>query len=93
MFERILGRIREKVRLREYVVTHHARKEMREDGFTIYDIERGIFSGDILERQKDRQTGKWKYRVRGETFDDRAVEIMVKLSPTGRLVIITVYAP
>ncbi len=66
---------------------------MREDGFTIYDIERGIFSGDILERQKDRQTGKWKYRVRGETFDDRAVEIMVKLSPTGRLVIITVYAP
>jgi nucleoside-triphosphatase THEP1 len=93
VFERILGRIREKVRLREYVVTHHARKEMREDGFTIYDIERGIFSGDILERQKDRQTGKWKYRVRGETFDDRAVEIMVKLSPTGRLVIITVYAP
>ena len=93
MFERILGRIREKVRLREYVVTHHARKEMREDGFTIYDIERGIFGGDILERQKDRQTGEWKYRVRGEAFDAREVEVMVKLSPTGKLVIITVYAP
>ena len=93
MFERILGRIREKVRLREYVVTHHARKEMREDGFTVYDIERGIFGGDILERQKDRQTGEWKYRVRGEAFDAREVEVMVKLSPTGKLVIITVYAP
>jgi hypothetical protein len=60
VFERILKRIREEVRLREYVVTHHARKEMREDGFTIYDVERGIFSGDILERQKDHQTGEWK---------------------------------
>ena len=58
MLERILGRIREKVRLREYVMTHHARKEMKEDGFTIYDVERGIFSGNILERQKDRQTGE-----------------------------------
>ena len=93
MLERILKRIREKVRLREYVVTHHARKEMREDRFTIYDVERGIFSGDILERQKDRQTGEWKYRVRGETFDDRAVEVLVKFSPTGELVIITVYVP
>jgi hypothetical protein len=66
---------------------------MREDEFTIYDIERGIFSGDILERQKDRQTGEWKYRVGGETFDGREVEVLVKLSLTGRLVIITVYAP
>jgi len=93
MFERILKRIREKVRLREYVMTHHARKEMREDGLTIYDVERGIFSGDILERQKDRQTDEWKYRVRGETFDDREVEILVKLSPTRGLVIMTVYIP
>ena len=93
MFERILKRIREKVRLREYVVTYHARKEMKEDGFTIYDVERGIFSGDILERQKDRQTGEWKYRVRGETFDDREAEVLVKFSPTGELVIITVCVP
>lgn len=87
-----MRRIREKVRLREYVVTHHARKEMREDGFTI-DVERGLFSGDILERQKDRHTAEWKYRVRGATFDDHEVEVLVKLSPTGRLVILTVYVP
>jgi nucleoside-triphosphatase THEP1 len=93
VFERILKRIREKVRLREYVVTHHARQEMRKDGFTIHDVERGLFSGDILERQKDRQTAEWKYLVRGATFDDREVEVLVKLSPTGRLVILTVYVP
>lgn len=66
---------------------------MREDGFTLYDVERGIFSGDILERQKDHQTGEWKYCVRGEAFDDREIEIVVKLSPTGKLVFMTVYVP
>ncbi len=92
MFERILARLREKVRLREYVMTSHARKEMREDGFTIYDVERSVFSGEILERQKDRQTGEWKYRVRGEAFDGREIEVMVKFSPIGKLIVITVYA-
>ena len=66
---------------------------MREDGFTLYDVERGIFSGNILERQKDRQTGEWKYRVRGEAFADRKIEILVKLSPTGKLVFLTIYVP
>lgn len=66
---------------------------MRENGFPLYDVERGIFSGDILERQKDRQTGEWKYRVRGQAFDDREIEILVKLSPTGKLAFMTAYVP
>jgi len=48
--------MREKVRKREYVLTIHARREMIDDGFTIYDIERGILNGEILERQKDQLT-------------------------------------
>ncbi len=39
MFERILRRMREKVRTRQYVMTRHARKEMHDDGFTVYDVE------------------------------------------------------
>jgi len=66
---------------------------MNEDEFAIYDVERGILTGEILERQKDRKTGEWKYRVRGETFGTREVEIVTKLSPTGKLVVLTVYAP
>ncbi|MBI3801547.1 MAG: hypothetical protein HY268_31825 [Deltaproteobacteria bacterium] len=42
MFERILKCLRQKVRERQYVMTYHARKEMNEDEFTIYDVERGI---------------------------------------------------
>jgi hypothetical protein len=33
-----------------------------------------------------------KYRIRGRTLDGEEVEILVKLSPTGKVVIITVYA-
>lgn len=93
MFERILKRIREKVRKRQYVMTLHAEEEMNDDGLTIYDIESGILSGHILERQKDRTTGEWKYRIRGETVESGEVEVIAKLSPTGKLVIITVYIP
>ena len=93
MFKRILKRMRQKIRERQYVMTYHARKEMNEDEFTIYDIERGILTGEIVERQKDRESGEWKYCVRGETFGTKEVEVVTKLSPTGKLVILTVYVP
>ena len=85
--------MREKVRKREYVVTIHARREMLDDDFTIYDIERGILTGEILERQKDQLTAEWKYRVKGKTISSDDIELIAKLSPTNKLVIITVYQP
>jgi len=91
MFERILSRMREKIRERKYIMTLHGEEEMNEDGLTIYDIERGILTGQILERQKDKATAEWKYLIRGETIEGREIELIVKLGPTGRLVIITVY--
>ena len=50
------------------------------------------WTGEILERQRDRVTGESKYRIRGETIDGSAVEVLAKISPTGKLVILTVYA-
>lgn len=85
--------MREKVRRREYVVTAHARKEMIDDDFAIYDVERGIRTGEILERQKDQITAEWKYRINGKTISGDEIELIVKLSPTNKLVIITVYEP
>ena len=46
-------------------MTYHARKEMNDDGLTIYDVERGILTGAIMERQGDRTTGESKYRPEG----------------------------
>lgn len=74
-------------------MTVHAEEEMTEDGFTIYDVERGILTGRILERQRDSTNDESKYRIRGETITGDPIELLAKLSPTGKLVIITVYAP
>jgi len=93
VFEQLLKRMREKVRRRQYVMTLHAEEEMNHDGLTIYDVERGIFTGEILERQKDGVTAEWKYRIKGQVIDGSEVEVSAKLSPTGKLVIITVYVP
>ncbi len=60
MFDRVLKRMREKIRTRQYVMTVQAEEEMDEDGFTIFDVERGILTGEIVERQKDHDTGEWK---------------------------------
>jgi hypothetical protein len=91
MFERILNRMREKIRRRKYVMTLHAEEEMNDEGLTIYDVERAILTGEILERQKESVTGEWKYCIKGETVEGGEVEIIVKMSPSGKLVIITLY--
>jgi len=56
-YKRILNRMRGKIRTRQYVMTLHAEEEMNEDGLTIYDVERGILTGEVQERQRDRVTG------------------------------------
>ena len=76
-----------------YVITLHAEEEMNDDDLTIYGVERGILTGVILERQKDRVTAEWKYCIRGQTVTGEDMEVIAKLSPTGKLVILTVYIP
>ncbi|MGD0264265.1 MAG: hypothetical protein ABSD47_04805 [Candidatus Methylomirabilota bacterium] len=56
-------------------------------------MERGILSGKIVRRQRDEVTREWKYRIRGRTIDGIEVEVIAKLGPTGKLVILTVYLP
>ena len=93
MFDRILKEMRYKIRNREYVMTLHGEEEMNNDSLSIYDVERCILTGKILERQKDKVTAEWKYRINGESISGGEVEVIAKLSPTGKLVIITVYVP
>lgn len=65
MRKRILLKMRDKVRTRQYVMTIHAEEEMADDELTIFDVERAILTGEIVERQKDRQNGEWKYVLVG----------------------------
>ncbi len=91
MFERILAQLREKIRTRQYVMTLHANDEMDEDGLTIFDVESVILSGTVIERQKDSASGEWKYLVKGESLAGESVITVTKLSPTGKLVFVTVF--
>ena len=93
MFDRILKEMRDKIRKREYIMSIHAEEEMSDDDLSIFDVERCILTGKILERQKDKVTAEWKYRINGQSFSGGEVEVVAKLSPTGKLVIITVYVP
>ena len=61
MFDRILKEMRKKIRNWQYVITLHADEEMNDDGLSIFDVERGILTGKIIERQKDSVTEDWKY--------------------------------
>jgi hypothetical protein len=93
MFDRILKEMRDKIRKLEYIMTIHADDEMNDDCLTIFDVERCILTGRILERQKDKDTAEWKYRINGRSLSNNEVEIIAKISPTGKLVIITLYMP
>ena len=75
MFDDILKQIREKIASHQYVMTTHAEEEMSEDGLAIYDIEQGILTGKILERQRDRVSGEAKYRLRGRTLDEEELKL------------------
>lgn len=91
MYRRILAEIRDKVRLRQYIMTLHAEEEMSDDDLSIFDLERCILTGEIIERQKDRETSEWKYLVEGESIANSKIVVVVKISPTGKLVFITTY--
>lgn len=70
----------------------HAAEEMEDDGFTILDLENIILTGTIAERQKDPQTDETKIVLRGVALDGRDAETVVKVSLSGILYVITVYA-
>jgi hypothetical protein len=72
-------------------MTVHAEEEMEADDLTIFDVESAILSGRIIERQRDRDTQEVKYVVRGRALSIEAIEAVVKLSATGKMVIVTVY--
>jgi len=91
VFGRILLRMRELVRTSRYVATTHAVEEMEADGLRIFDVERCLLTGKIVQRQRDRGTGEWKYTIEGKTLTKANLQAVAKIAPTGKLVIITAY--
>lgn len=91
MFPKLLSKFKECVRENRYVVTLHGEEEMDEDELSIFDVERAVLTGVIIERQKDSKNEEWKYIIQGQTIDESIIAIVVKLSVTNKMLIITVY--
>jgi len=91
VFERILERMRRLVRDGQYVVTVHGVEAMEDDELTIFDVERCLLRGSIVERQRDRRRREWKYLVQGQAVDGTAMVVVGKIGRTRRLAILTVY--
>jgi len=70
-------------------MTVHAHEEMAADALTWGDAEQVLLTGEIVERQKDKQTNEAKYVLEGGASN--ATRVVTKISPSGRLVIITLY--
>ena len=74
-------------------MTTHADEEADADDFSLFDVESAIFSGDIVERQKEAETREWKYVISGQTTDDRKMSVVAKFGASTKIVyILTVYA-
>jgi uncharacterized DUF497 family protein len=91
MFEAVLQRVQAKIRTLDYVMIIHADEEMDDDGLSILEVEQVILTGQIVERQRDRDSGEWKYLINGQTDDGLNITVVAKLSPTDTVVILTVY--
>lgn len=72
-------------------MTVHAEEEMEADGLNVFDVERCILTGRIVERQRDRVTGEWKYVIHGETTEGASAAVVAKLGPTDKAVVLTVF--
>jgi Domain of unknown function (DUF4258) len=72
-------------------MTIHAEEEMNDDELSIFDVERTILLGQIIERQTDHETGEWKYLVAGQSEHNERMLVVGKISVTDKLVLITVY--
>ena len=72
-------------------MTIHADEEMNADDLSVFDVEAAILGGRVVERQRDRTTREFKYVVRGKGLAGQPVGVVVKIGPTGRMAVLTVY--
>ncbi len=85
--------MRELVRRGLYVMTTHADEEADADDFSVFDVESAILTGKIVERQKESETGEWKYVISGEAVDGKPLSVVAKFGTSGQMLyILTVYA-
>lgn len=85
-----LNVLKQKISLGQYELSSHAKMELEDEGWSVLDVKRGIYSGKIIRKQRDFP-GRIKYVVRGKALDNRMICIACRLTPLKRLRILTVF--
>lgn len=80
--------IRSLVRNGLYYLTAHADEEAIDDGLDIYDIEYCLLNGTLQQHWPDES----KYEVVGPATDGQAMAVVCRITPGGKVRVITVYA-
>jgi uncharacterized protein DUF4258 len=88
---RIIDRLRAKIRDGLLLIPFHAATELDDDEISVLDVEQIILSGDIVQTQRDPRTRERKYVIRGNTLAREAACCVVKIGPTGYVVLITTW--
>jgi len=88
---RIIDRLRAKIRDGLLLIPFHAASELDDDEISVLDVEQVIFTGDVIERQRDSAARERKYVIRGETLAGETACCVVKVGPTGWVVLITAW--
>ena len=83
--------IREKIKKGEYIWTLHADQERRNDGLEIFEIEKAILKGEVIEEYPDHPRGPCCL-IYGEGIE-KPIHVVCGKNKKGMLVIITVYIP
>ena len=91
MASRVLDRLRAKIRDGLLLIPFHAANELDDDEISVLDVEQIILTGDIIQRQRDPQTRQRKYVIRGDTLAGAAACCVVKVGPTGQVVLVTTW--
>ncbi|MCG3199820.1 MAG: DUF4258 domain-containing protein [Candidatus Omnitrophica bacterium] len=86
-----LRRMPDPIRAGEYVVTLHAEEVMADEEIRLSEFERCFLTGEVLERQRDRKSTEWQYRIRDSTAEGGVAEVLAKIGVTGKVVVTTVY--
>ena len=75
-----------------FTVSVHGTAEMDEDDLSMQDVENAVLTGVIGESQVDSKTRERKYVIRGNACLGERIEVVVKFSASGYVLVITAYA-
>jgi hypothetical protein len=73
-------------------ITQHARERLEERDFDLHDVRKVLKSGQIYAPPElDVKHGNWKYRIEGQSIDNRELILVICFTPDPGARVITVF--